>query len=247
MNKIIRVINVKKSFDKETILKNVSLDIYQGEVVSIIGPSGSGKTTLLRCLNLLNEPDSGEIYFNENNLMNPQTNLNELRMKMGMVFQNFNLFNQKTVLKNLIIAPIKLLKMSKEDAKTRALELLLEVGMEDFENTRVEVLSGGQKQRVAIARALMMNPEIMLFDEPTSALDPEMTAEVLNVITKLANTGMTMVVVTHEMQFAKKISDRIIFMESGDIIEVGTPSQIFSKPNSKKAKDFLKNFIVEQK
>lgn len=247
MNKIIRVVNVKKSFDKDTILNNVSLDIYQGEVVSIIGPSGSGKTTLLRCLNLLNEPDSGEIYFNENNLIDPQTNLNELRMKMGMVFQNFNLFNQKTVLKNLTIAPIKLLKMSKEDAKTRALELLLEVGMEDFENTRVEVLSGGQKQRVAIARALMMNPEIMLFDEPTSALDPEMTAEVLNVMTKLAKSGMTMVVVTHEMQFAKKISDRIIFMESGDIVEVGTPSQIFSKPNSKKAKDFLKNFIVEQK
>lgn len=247
MNKIIRVVNVKKSFDKDTILNNVSLDIYQGEVVSIIGPSGSGKTTLLRCLNLLNEPDSGQIYFNENNLIDPKTNLNELRMKMGMVFQNFNLFNQKTVLQNLTIAPIKLLKMSKEDAKTRALELLLEVGMEDFENTRVEVLSGGQKQRVAIARALMMNPEIMLFDEPTSALDPEMTAEVLNVMTKLANSGMTMVVVTHEMQFAKKISDRIIFMESGDIIEVGTPSQIFSKPNSKKAKDFLKNFIVEQK
>lgn len=247
MNKIIRVVNVKKSFDKDTILNNVSLDIYQGEVVSIIGPSGSGKTTLLRCLNLLNEPDSGQIYFNENNLIDPKTNLNELRMKMGMVFQNFNLFNQKTVLQNLTIAPIKLLKMSKEDAKTRALELLLEVGMEDFENTRVEVLSGGQKQRVAIARALMINPEIMLFDEPTSALDPEMTAEVLNVMTKLANSGMTMVVVTHEMQFAKKISDRIIFMESGDIIEVGTPSQIFSKPNSKKAKDFLKNFIVEQK
>lgn len=247
MNKIIRVVNVKKSFDKDTILNNVSLDIYQGEVVSIIGPSGSGKTTLLRCLNLLNEPDSGQIYFNENNLIDPKTNLIELRMKMGMVFQNFNLFNQKTVLQNLTIAPIKLLKMSKEDAKTRALELLLEVGMEDFENTRVEVLSGGQKQRVAIARALMMNPEIMLFDEPTSALDPEMTAEVLNVMTKLANSGMTMVVVTHEMQFAKKISDRIIFMESGDIIEVGTPSQIFSKPNSKKAKDFLKNFIVEQK
>ena len=219
MSNIISVKNVSKSYGDKLILDNISLEIKKGEVISIIGPSGGGKTTLLRCLNLLNEPDSGEIWFNDNNLMDPKTNLNELRMKIGMVFQSFNLFNHKTVLQNLILAPMKLLKISKEEATSKAKEILTSVNMQDYINTRVEVLSGGQKQRVAIARSLMMNPEIMLFDEPTSALDPEMTEEVLQVMSNLAKSGMTMVIVSHEMSFVKSISSRVIHIIDGQIVK----------------------------
>lgn len=241
-----RVENLHKSFGTSKILDGVSLDIYQGEVVTIIGPSGGGKTTLLRCLNLLNEPDSGDIYFHDQNLIDPTTNLNELRMHIGMVFQNFNLFNQRTVLQNLILAPIKLLRITKDEAIFRAMKHLEDVNMQEFANTRVEVLSGGQKQRVAIARALMMDPEIMLFDEPTSALDPEMTNEVLNVMMKLASSGMTMVIVSHELSFAKEISNRIVFIESGKIEEINTPDIIFRNPSSEKTKKFLNNFSINK-
>ena len=218
MSNIISVKNISKSYGEKLILNNISLEIKKGEVISIVGPSGGGKTTFLRCLNLLNEPDLGEIWFNGNNLMDPTTNLNELRMKIGMVFQNFNLFNHKTVLQNLILAPMKLLKISKEEATSKAKEILTSVNMQDYINTRVEVLSGGQKQRVAIARSLMMNPEIMLFDEPTSALDPEMTEEVLQVMSNLAKSGMTMVIVSHEMGFVKSISNRVIHIIDGQIV-----------------------------
>ena len=218
MSNIISVKNISKSYGEKLILNNISLEIKKGEVISIVGPSGGGKTTFLRCLNLLNEPDLGEIWFNGNNLMDPTTNLNELRMKIGMVFQNFNLFNHKTVLQNLILAPMKLLKISKGEATSKAKEILTSVNMQDYINTRVEVLSGGQKQRVAIARSLMMNPEIMLFDEPTSALDPEMTEEVLQVMSNLAKSGMTMVIVSHEMGFVKSISNRVIHIIDGQIV-----------------------------
>ena len=243
MNKIMEVKNLHKSFADNKVLNGVSLDVYQGEVVSIIGPSGGGKTTLLRCLNLLNEPDSGDIIFEGENLIDPNTDLNKLRMRMGMVFQNFNLFNQKTVMQNLILAPMKLLKMSKDDATLKGINLLKEVNMQEFANTRVEVLSGGQKQRVAIARALMMDPEIMLFDEPTSALDPEMTHEVLQVMSNLAKKGMTMVIVSHELSFVLQISDRIVFIADGNIEEISTPKEIMKKPKSEKTKAFLKQFL----
>lgn len=242
MHKIIAVENIHKSYHEKVVLNDVSIDIYEGETVAIIGPSGGGKTTLLRCLNLLTEPDSGNIIFKGKSLMDMSANLNELRVKMGMVFQSFNLFNQKTVLDNLTLAPIKILKMNKNDAKNKALEMLKRVDMLEHIDKRIEVLSGGQKQRVAIARALMMNPDVMLFDEPTSALDPEMTFEVLRVIKTLAKTGMTLVIVTHEMNFAKSLADRIIVVADSDIVEVGPPEQIFGNPQSEATKEFLKNF-----
>lgn len=243
MHKLIEVKNINKSYENKTVLDNVSLDIYEGETVAIIGPSGGGKTTLLRCLNLLTEPDSGNIIFQGNDLMDSKTNLNALRMKMGMVFQGFNLFNQKTVIQNLTLAPMKLLSMNKTDAESLAMKMLEKVGMEDHFNKRVEVLSGGQKQRVAIARALMMSPDVMLFDEPTSALDPEMTFEVLQVIQNLAKTGMTLVIVTHEMNFAKSLADRVIVVAESRITEIGTPKEIFEHPKSKTTREFLKNFV----
>lgn len=242
MPKIIEVKNLYKSYNDKVILNDVSLDVYEGEVLVIIGPSGGGKTTLLRCLNLLTEPDKGNIYFNGTDLMNPNINLNEHRMKMGMVFQNFNLFNQKNLIQNLILAPMKLLKMKKDQATKLAIEMLTKVDMHEHIEKRVEVLSGGQKQRVAIARALMMNPEIMLFDEPTSALDPEMIGEVLKVIQDLAKTGMTLVIVTHEMNFAKKLADRVVVVANSEIVEIGTQEQIFNHPESDITKEFLKNF-----
>lgn len=242
MREIIRVENLFKSFNEKIILNDVSLKIYEKEVVSIIGPSGGGKTTLLRCLNLLNEPDSGNIYFNDQNLMDANTDLNNLRMEIGMVFQNFNLFNNKTVLENLILAPYKLLKKSKAELNEKALVVLTKVGMKDFINQRVETLSGGQKQRVAIARSLMMDPKIMLFDEPTSALDPEMIGEVLTVMQDLAKSGMTMVVVTHEMSFAKEVSNRVIVVSDGRIVEADSPNIIFNKPKEDITKQFLRNF-----
>ncbi|WP_319018130.1 amino acid ABC transporter ATP-binding protein [Acholeplasma laidlawii] len=240
MRNILEVKNLSKHFGSHHVLKDINLKINEGDVVTIIGSSGSGKTTLLRCLNLLNEADSGQIIFNESDLMDPSTNLDQLRMKIGMVFQSFNLFNNKNVIDNCTLAPIKLLKMTKEDANELALKLLDKVGMKSFAYKKIDTLSGGQKQRVAIARALCMNPQIMLFDEPTSALDPELTGEVLQVMKDLVNEGMTMIIVTHEMQFAKEVSSRIIFMDQGLIVEEGTPTEIFDNPKMERTKNFVK-------
>lgn len=243
MEQIIQIKNLQKSFDNKDVLKNINLDIYKGEVVCIIGSSGSGKSTLLRCLNLLNEPDSGTILFNGQDLTDPKINLDEIRTKIGMVFQSFNLFNNMTVLKNCTIGPVKVLKTSKEAAQEKALKMLDQVGMSEFVSSGVKKLSGGQKQRVAIARSLCMEPEIMLFDEPTSALDPEMVGEVLNVIKNVANSGMTMVIVTHEMQFAKEVSTRMVFMDDGYILEDAPTEEFFANPKNERTKEFLKRFI----
>ena len=242
---VIQIRDLKKSFDGVPVLQGIHLDIFPKEVVCIIGSSGSGKTTLLRCLNLLNEPDSGSILFENNELMDRNTDIDALRMKMGMVFQSFNLFNNKNVIDNCTLAPIHLLQMSKTEAQARAIEKLDQVGMKDFVYSKVSSLSGGQRQRVAIARALCMNPTVMLFDEPTSALDPEMVGEVLTVMRDLAKNGMTMVVVTHEMSFAKDVANRVIFMDGGVILEQGTPNQIFKHPKEKRTQEFLKR-IIEQ-
>lgn len=239
---ILEIKNIHKHFGNQLVLNGVDLDVSEKEVVTIIGSSGSGKTTLLRCINLLNEPDDGHIYFMGSDLMDPKTNLEQLRMHIGMVFQSFNLFNNKTVLQNCILAPMKLLKQSKEKAIENAMNFLHKVGMQQFAHQRVNLLSGGQKQRVAIARALCMNPTIMLFDEPTSALDPEMVGEVLTVIKNLAKEGMTMVIVTHEMAFAEDVSDRIVFMDQGVIAEMGTPSEILVNPKEERTKAFLKRY-----
>lgn len=240
MIKIIEIKNLKKSFGNTDVLKNINLDIYQGEVLTIIGSSGSGKSTLLRCLNLLEEPSDGIILFENSNLLDQGTNINQLRTKMGMVFQNFNLFNHKNVLDNCTLAPIKVLNQSKEEAIEYSLKMLDSVGMKDFAYQNPNSLSGGQKQRVAIARALAMKPDILLFDEPTSALDPEMVGEVLEVMKSLASQGMTMVVVTHEMEFAKEVSSRVVFMDNGIIKESGTPDEIFNHPKEERTKQFLK-------
>ncbi|MBR7164001.1 MAG: amino acid ABC transporter ATP-binding protein [Clostridia bacterium] len=224
-------------------LDGVSTEIKKGEVVVIIGPSGSGKSTFLRSLNLLEHPTSGEIYFEGTDITNPKTNINIHRQKMGMVFQQFNLFPHMTVLKNLTLAPQKLLKKSKEDAEKKAMELLERVGLADRAEAYPEQLSGGQKQRVAICRALCMNPEVMLFDEPTSALDPEMVGEVLDVIKSLAESGMTMAIVTHEMGFAREVASRILFMDEGQIIEEGSPSDIFDNPKNPRTRSFLSKVL----
>ncbi len=240
MTYILEALNVAKTFEDKTVLKDVSLHVKEGEVISLIGSSGSGKTTFLRCLNLLTEPTSGNILFLGEDLTNPHTNLDALRLNIGMVFQNFNLFNHKSVLENCTLGPIKLLKLTKEEAIARANINLAKVGMSEFSHRSVLTLSGGQKQRVAIARALCMAPRIMLFDEPTSALDPEMTGEVLTVMKKLAEEGMTMIVATHEMDFAREVSNRVIFMEGGVIVEAGSPSDIFNNPSKERTKNFIK-------
>jgi putative lysine transport system ATP-binding protein len=242
-NPILEIKNIHKRFDDQVVLSGINLNVHEKEVVSIIGTSGSGKTTLLRCLNLLNEPNEGHIYFLGDDLMNPNTDIDHLRMRMGMVFQSFNLFNNKSVLDNCTLAPIKLLKMDKQEAQIQALKLLDKVGMKEFAYAPVIQLSGGQKQRVAIARALAMNPKIMLFDEPTSALDPEMVGEVLQVIKTLALEGMTMVIVTHEMSFAKEVSDRVVFMDQGVIAEIGSPKDLFEYPKEERTQAFLKRFV----
>lgn len=244
-NPILEIRNIHKRFGSQIVLNGIHLDVHEKEVVTIIGSSGSGKTTLLRCLNLLNEPDDGHLYFLGKDLMDPATDLEELRMHIGMVFQSFNLFNNKNVLDNCTLGPIRLLQMSKADAEERARSFLKKVGMLDFEHANVNELSGGQKQRVAIARALCMHPKIMLFDEPTSALDPEMVGEVLNVIKNLANEGMTMVIVTHEMEFAKEVSDRIVFMDQGIIAEIGTPEEIMVNPKEERTKAFLRRYTQD--
>ena len=242
---LIDVKELKKHYNDGEVkaLDGVNLQIEKGEVVVIIGPSGSGKSTMLRSLNLLELPTSGSIIFEGEDLTNPKLDINKHRQKMGMVFQHFNLFPNMTVLKNLTIAPIKLLGLSKEDADKRAMELLAKVGLEDRADAYPSQLSGGQKQRVAIVRALCMEPEVMLFDEPTSALDPEMVGEVLEVMKSLAKTGMTMVVVTHEMGFAKEVGTRVVFMDGGVILEEGTPEQIFERPKDPRLVDFLSKVL----
>ena len=224
-------------------LDNVTANISKGEVVVIIGPSGSGKSTFLRSLNLLELPTAGKILFEDVDITDPKVNINLHRRKMGMVFQHFNLFPHMTILKNLTVAPIKLLKMDKEKAEEKAIMLLERVGLADRASSYPAQLSGGQKQRVAIVRALCMDPEVMLFDEPTSALDPEMVGEVLSVMKQLAKEGMTMVVVTHEMGFAKEVADRVIFMSDGQIVEEGTPDEIFSSPKDERTKQFLQSVL----
>ena len=235
--------DIRKSFGSHEVLKGIDFQVDQGEVVSIIGASGSGKSTLLRCLNLLEEPDAGRVWFQGHDLTSEDVNVNELRRHIGMVFQGFNLFANKNVLDNCTIAPVKLGLMKRPEAEQVAMEHLERVGMADFAKADVTRLSGGQKQRVAIARALCMNPEIMLFDEPTSALDPEIVGEVLDVMRELAENGMTMVVVTHEMAFAKGVSDRVIFMDGGVILEAGAPSELFGHPKRERTRAFLSRYL----
>ena len=241
---LIKVVDLKKAFGEVEVLKGINIEIKKGEVVVIIGPSGCGKSTFLRTLNLLEDPTGGHIYFDDADITAPKSNINEHRQKIGMVFQQFNLFPHMTVLKNMTIAPMKLLKMSKQEAEERALKLLERVGLADRASSYPSQLSGGQKQRVAIVRALCMQPEAMLFDEPTSALDPEMVGEVLEVMKDLANDGMTMAVVTHEMGFAREVADRVIFIDQGIIMEEGTPEEVFSNPKSPRLKDFLSKVIT---
>ncbi|MDY2582559.1 MAG: amino acid ABC transporter ATP-binding protein [Clostridium perfringens] len=240
---MINVRNLYKSFGKNEVLKDINETIKKGEVVVIIGPSGSGKSTFLRCLNLLEEPTSGVINFEGEDITDKNVDINKIREKMGMVFQQFNLFPHKTVMENLTIGPTKIKKISNDEAIKKGSELLEKVGLLDKKNVYPNSLSGGQKQRIAIARALAMEPDVMLFDEPTSALDPEMVGEVLNVMKSLAKDGMTMVVVTHEMGFAKEVGDRILFMDEGRIIEEGTPEEIFQNPKNLRTKDFLSKVL----
>jgi len=240
---LIRVEGLKKSFGKIDVLMGIDVEIKKGEVVCIIGPSGSGKSTFLRTLNLLETPTGGKIYFDGVDITNPKCNVNFHRRNMGMVFQQFNLFPHMTVLKNLTIAPTQLLKVPKQKAVEEAMALLKRIGLEEKANAYPSQLSGGQKQRVAIVRALAMKPEVMLFDEPTSALDPEMVGEVLDVMKNLANEGMTMAVVTHEMGFAREVADRVLFIDQGIIMEQGTPQEIFTNPKSPRLKDFLSKVI----
>lgn len=240
---MISVNKLYKSFGEVEVLKGIDLEVSTGEVVAIIGPSGSGKSTLLRCLNLLETPTSGEIIFEGNQLTAKGTNINKLRQKMGMVFQSFNLFPHKTVIENLMLAPSLLNKGDKSGLKATALELLDKVGLQDRAEHYPSQLSGGQKQRVAIARALAMNPDVMLFDEPTSALDPEVVGDVLQVMKKLAVEGMTMVVVTHEMGFAREVADRVIFMDKGVVQEEGPPSELFTNPKHERTKSFLSKVL----
>jgi len=236
---VISVKNLKKSFQGTEVLKGINVEIDKGDVICVIGPSGSGKSTFLRCLNLLEQPSEGHIIFEGDDLMNKKVDLNAHRQKMGMVFQQFNLFPHMTIMDNLTCAPVMLKKATKAEAEKKAMELLSRVGLADRSGSYPNQLSGGQKQRVAIVRALCMEPDVMLFDEPTSALDPEMVGEVLDVMKELANDGMTMVVVTHEMGFAREVSNRVLFLDDGVIAEEGTPNQIFGNPQSERLKSFL--------
>ncbi len=240
---MIYVKDLHKSFGKNEVLKGIDEHIAKGEVVVVIGPSGSGKSTFLRCLNLLETPTSGKIEFEGKDITSKETNIDKMREKMGMVFQQFNLFPHKTVCENICMAPVKVKGVSKEQAKETAVNLLKKVGLLDKIDAYPSSLSGGQKQRIAIARALAMQPDVMLFDEPTSALDPEMVGEVLNVMKDLAKEGMTMVVVTHEMGFAKEVGDRILFMDQGKILEEGTPEEVFQNPQNPRTKDFLSKVL----
>lgn len=239
----IHVKNLKKSFGSLEVLKDISTDIYEGEVVVVIGPSGSGKSTFLRCLNRLEESTGGTIIVDDMDVTSKKTNINKLRENVGMVFQHFNLFNNLNILDNLMLAPNMLKKCSKAEAKERALEMLQKVGLVEKKESYPSQLSGGQKQRIAIARALCMKPDIMLFDEPTSALDPEMVGEVLQVMKDLAADGMTMVIVTHEMGFAREVADRVLFMDGGYIVEEGTPQEVLQNPKEQRTIDFLNKVL----
>ena len=245
-NTIIKIEQLEKSFGTLHVLKGINLEIHQGEVVCIIGASGSGKSTLLRCINLLEEADSGHIWFDGQDLMDLSVNLNALRQKIGMVFQGFNLFNNKSVLDNCTLAPMTVKHIPRAQAEETAIRHLKTVGLEKFIHADSRRLSGGQKQRGAIARALCMEPEIMLFDEPTSALDPEIVGEVLDVMKGLAKEGMTMVVVTHEMAFAKEVSDRVVFMDQGVILEQGTPQEVFGSPKEARTREFLSRYLEDK-
>lgn len=239
MKEKILVENLVKKYDDNTVLNNINVSIAEGEVVCVIGPSGSGKSTFLRCLNRLEEPTSGDIIVDGAHLMDKNTNINAVRQHIGMVFQHFNLFPHLSVLENIILAPMDLKNASRQEAEKNAIRLLETVGLADKKDMYPDNLSGGQKQRVAIARALAMNPDVMLFDEPTSALDPEMVGDVLNVMKDLAKQGMTMVIVTHEMGFAKEVANRVMFIDGGNFLEDGTPEQIFTNPKHERTKDFL--------
>ncbi|OEH94518.1 amino acid ABC transporter ATP-binding protein [Bacillus solimangrovi] len=240
---MIKIESLHKSYGKLEVLKGVSTEINQGDVVSIIGPSGSGKSTLLRCMNLLEEPSDGQIWIGHDEITNPKTDVMELRQRLGMVFQHFHLFPHMTVLENLTYAPINVKKMSKKEAEAVGRELLDKVGLLEKANDYPNRLSGGQKQRVAIARALAMSPEAMLFDEPTSALDPEMVKEVLEVMKDLAKSGMTMAIVTHEMGFAREVADRVLFLDEGKLVEEASPSEFFTNPKTERAQNFLEKIL----
>lgn len=240
---VIRVVNLYKQFGDNVVLKDVNEEIHEGEVVVVIGPSGSGKSTFLRCLNLLEKPTSGDIFIGNKNFMDENEDVNALRENMGMVFQHFNLFPHKTVLENITMAPILVSGKEKDLAERESIELLKRVGLENKKDAYPSSLSGGQKQRIAIVRALAMNPKVLLFDEPTSALDPEMVGEVLEVMKSLAFDGMTMVVVTHEMGFAKEVGDRILFMDEGRIVEQGSPKELFENPKEVRTKEFLAKIL----
>ncbi|MBO5210564.1 MAG: amino acid ABC transporter ATP-binding protein [Clostridia bacterium] len=240
---MIKIKNLCKSFGDNQVLKNITETINQGDKVVVIGPSGSGKSTFLCCLNCMEDPTSGSIIFDGEDLADLKVDINKHRQNIGMVFQQFNLFNNKTVMENITLAPVHLKKLTPAEAKERAMELLARVGLEDKADVYPSTLSGGQKQRVAIVRALAMNPKVMLFDEPTSALDPEMVGEVLDVMKQLADEGMTMVVVTHEMGFAREVGNRIFFMDEGQITEQGTPEEVFGNPKSPRLQDFLSKVI----
>lgn len=243
METILEIRNLKKKYGQNEVLKGIDLDVKKGEVVTIIGSSGSGKSTLLRCVNHLEKPDSGEIIYRGENVLKSGYNLSKYRAHLGMVFQQFNLFNNMNVLENCITGQTTVLKRGREEAKKIALENLTKVGMEKYIDAKPTQLSGGQKQRVAIARALSMDPDVMLFDEPTSALDPEMVGEVLKTIKGLAHTGLTMIIVTHEMAFAKDVSDRVIFMDQGVIAEEDTPQEIFMNPKEERTREFLSRIL----
>ncbi|PQD96583.1 peptide ABC transporter ATP-binding protein [Pradoshia eiseniae] len=240
---MIKVENLQKNFGKLEVLKGITTEIKEGEVIAVIGPSGSGKSTFLRCLNLMETPTGGTIWIKGEEITAPKTNVLAMRQNVGMVFQHFNLFPHKTVLENVTYAPVKVKKMTKGAAKKEAMDILAKVGMAEKANEYPGQLSGGQKQRVAIARALAMKPEIMLFDEPTSALDPEMVKEVLEVMKSLANSGMTMAIVTHEMGFAKEVADRVLFLDGGVIVEDSAPELFFTSPKSQRAKEFLQKVL----
>lgn len=240
---MIRVNNLHKNFGNLEVLKGVSLEVKKGEVLVIIGPSGSGKSTILRCINLLEEPTKGDIYIEGEKINDKKADINKIRQKVGMVFQHFNLFPNMTAIDNITLAPVKVKKMDKKDAEDIAIKLLKKVGLEDKRDSYPVKLSGGQKQRLAIARALAMQPDVMLFDEPTSALDPEMVKEVLNVMKELANEGMTMIVVTHEMGFAREVADRVIFVDDGVIVEEGTPKEVFENPKNPRTREFFSKIL----
>lgn len=242
---ILKVSHLQKSFGNHAVLNDIDFEVCKGDVVSIIGASGSGKSTMLRCINLLEEPGGGAILFHGQDITDPKVNVPAYRAKVGMVFQNFNLFNNMTVLENCIVGQVKVAKKKSEEARESAIRYLRQVGMEPFLNARPRQLSGGQKQRVAIARALAMEPEVLLFDEPTSALDPQMVGEVLSVMEDLAKQGLTMLVVTHEMAFARDVSSQVVFMHQGVICEQGTPDQVFGNPQQQETRDFLSRFRGE--